>query len=70
VVLRFVVVLLVRAWRSNMLKQFQLQEMFEYKDGALYNKHLGMFDTEKEAKAAYNLSAQLIYGEYKHEVRI
>jgi hypothetical protein len=164
--------MLVRAWRFDMLKQFQLQEMFEYRDGALYNKHtrgplavkntvagslnkitgywnltvkgkrcqlsraiwvyhngdipkglyidhinrnpldnriknlrlctptqneynkprkgycfeagkwrakikingknkhLGMFDTEKEAKAAYNLSAQLIHGEYKHEVRI
>jgi hypothetical protein len=32
-------------------------------------KHIGMFDTEEEAKTAYDLAAQLIHGEYKHEVR-
>lgn len=32
-------------------------------------KHIGMFDTEEEAKTAYDLAAQLIHGEYKHEVK-
>jgi hypothetical protein len=33
------------------------------------NKHLGMFDTEEQAKEFYNLAAELVHGEYRHEAR-
>jgi hypothetical protein len=33
------------------------------------NKHLGMFDTEEQAKEFYDLAAELVHGEYKYEVR-
>lgn len=33
-------------------------------------KHLGSFNSEDEAKEFYDLAAQMVHGNYKHEVRI